>query len=917
MTGCSITPNINHQSPPTSMMHHCHGLLFQILLLPLLVVMIVVLVPNIVQIKQGIRRRQQSERQQQQQQHRRQMTIVDPKTIEWKLSSPQQQHGEAILQSKMQEQFIPQEGARQPQQEEHKQQAHQQFPENHETISSSITTLPSFVQLCQIISSKEGINSDNNHRHTMSILESSTLIRIVESPEVCKSQDSYHSLGTILLSSMIAQLHPHIVQYEHQCSFESNAQTPGGIGLNHHNPLRSATIQQFLPPIVLQQSHSQDILWKETTTTDNIKSFVTNFCAQCSHHHPRQKQHHSHSSCWIYPKVGHPFEDIPINKNIYNQDDKEESQDHTTMTIMSMIATWIFAMSPDIETAIQNVRLAEGSNAPPIHSGVLIYVGPEQESSVLENDQNHHDNNKEQQQLQQIVDQIPMIHYAEILPPDIAQITILHPESCTQCHDISQFLQRYLRQLHPLADMSIDAVSGSAITMTRLMEAPFIVCSTSVACILPAMFRGYSYHPSHLLPHQILYPWLPTLFGQQVVTKGRPKNSRTTKNYDSLLGTYIFLRTDLQAKPIPSDKPWQDMIPYWMQPPSSHSKMCLRLRGRLGRWEQDMTYAKTAQYITNLGRFQGGFEPTPAMPYRLATTYRWVDDLCPVHTLQMNSFCDTMQSLHLTRIYFVGDSLAMQMAQSLWKLLGNVDEPFFANETVSQYKFHWNRTVECSADYVIEIVHTRNDMIDNNDEMDLPSRTSESDFNCAKTEFCMPWLRHYDTYKGAGGTLLVANAGPHVHDFETYRKLVVEFFQFIDLYHTNPNDIVVFRTTPPGHPHCEEPTELAPLTSYEEYLTKYFVANEFSYHLFPLYNRIAEQEARKRHKDNIQVLDVVPMTVLRPDGHVSSPQKCRFCTDHDCLHYILPGPPDWWNHLLYSNLMNLVQVREHKQATVP
>ncbi|KAL7538462.1 hypothetical protein ACHAXR_008572 [Thalassiosira sp. AJA248-18] len=42
------------------------------------------------------------------------------------------------------------------------------------------------------------------------------------------------------------------------------------------------------------------------------------------------------------------------------------------------------------------------------------------------------------------------------------------------------------------------------------------------------------------------------------------------------------------------------------------------------------------------------------------------------------------------------------------------------------------------------------------------------------------------------------------------------------------------------------------------------------------------------------------MTILRPDGH-RTPNK-------DCLHYLLPGPVDWWNHLLFSNLLELSSV---------
>ncbi|KAL7532933.1 hypothetical protein ACHAXR_008083 [Thalassiosira sp. AJA248-18] len=42
------------------------------------------------------------------------------------------------------------------------------------------------------------------------------------------------------------------------------------------------------------------------------------------------------------------------------------------------------------------------------------------------------------------------------------------------------------------------------------------------------------------------------------------------------------------------------------------------------------------------------------------------------------------------------------------------------------------------------------------------------------------------------------------------------------------------------------------------------------------------------------------MTILRPDGHRRP--------NGDCLHYLYPGPQDSWNHLLYSNLLTLMEL---------
>lgn len=72
---------------------------------------------------------------------------------------------------------------------------------------------------------------------------------------------------------------------------------------------------------------------------------------------------------------------------------------------------------------------------------------------------------------------------------------------------------------------------------------------------------------------------------------------------------------------------------------------------------------------------------------------------------------------------------------------------------------------------------------------------------------------------------------------------------------------------------------------------------------------IAQEKIAQRNREPsdlaVHVLDVVPMTILRPDGHVSGPERCDDCPDNDCLHYILPGPTDYWNHLLFSNLVDL------------
>ena len=55
----------------------------------------------------------------------------------------------------------------------------------------------------------------------------------------------------------------------------------------------------------------------------------------------------------------------------------------------------------------------------------------------------------------------------------------------------------------------------------------------------------------------------------------------------------------------------------------------------------------------------------------------------------------------------------------------------------------------------------------------------------------------------------------------------------------------------------------------------------------------------------LHALDVYPMSILRRDGHVGG-KDCRQCSvANDCFYYSLPGPSDWWNHLMLSNIVDM------------
>lgn len=201
--------------------------------------------------------------------------------------------------------------------------------------------------------------------------------------------------------------------------------------------------------------------------------------------------------------------------------------------------------------------------------------------------------------------------------------------------------------------------------------------------------------------------------------------------------------------------------------------------------------------------------------------------------------------------------------------------------------------------------------------------------NCR--DFCFPWRSTYAS-PDVGRTLLVANLGAHYADAESYRRDFDDFVRAMGEIGRS-NDIVWFRTTVPGHTNCSR-EDAVPYRNYSAYRSAEAdaLALPFSWDKFELYNDYAsgvieQLRWQQRHlrstgggKDSsslfavpaIGLLDIFPFAVLRPDGHLAG-SDCRGCWEKscarcrvDCLHYSFPGPLDWWNHFLYSQLIDAV-----------
>ena len=66
---------------------------------------------------------------------------------------------------------------------------------------------------------------------------------------------------------------------------------------------------------------------------------------------------------------------------------------------------------------------------------------------------------------------------------------------------------------------------------------------------------------------------------------------------------------------------------------------------------------------------------------------------------------------------------------------------------------------------------------------------------------CHRWWNDY--HRSNASTLLIVNVGAHVHTEPTYRKLIGMLRQYLRTPRPE-RDVVLFRTTPPGHPNCRK-----------------------------------------------------------------------------------------------------------------
>ena len=228
-------------------------------------------------------------------------------------------------------------------------------------------------------------------------------------------------------------------------------------------------------------------------------------------------------------------------------------------------------------------------------------------------------------------------------------------------------------------------------------------------------------------------------------------------------------------------------------------------------------------------------------------------------------------------LLIVGDSISYMMYQALFMQLEEIGQP------MGQLNYNHSNSLICDGDSRLGFIR--------NDQISYRFRKNKQIQN--------DWWSYVPFYD-----ILLLNKGAHVMQRDNFTEYTIETIEFLQKSAAKKH--IFYRTTPQGHPNCKMhmTPDLNPISRPPKYLKKGDTI--FLWHVFPDRDAYATQMF-KRHL-NATILEVVPMTSLRPDGH-------RVIYSSDCLHYFLPGPVDMWVYVFY-NLLDIRLRSRKKHAMV-
>eukprot|EP00548_Thalassiothrix_antarctica_P006698 CAMPEP_0194136762 /NCGR_PEP_ID=MMETSP0152-20130528/6761_1 /TAXON_ID=1049557 /ORGANISM="Thalassiothrix antarctica, Strain L6-D1" /LENGTH=746 /DNA_ID=CAMNT_0038833555 /DNA_START=411 /DNA_END=2651 /DNA_ORIENTATION=+ len=516
---------------------------------------------------------------------------------------------------------------------------------------------------------------------------------------------------------------------------------------------------------------------------------------------------------------------------------------------------------------------------------------------------------------------VPYMHFLMHLPLSVHVVDILVRKRCIVSNPGFQNyvgdLASTVRQFSP--NMTVEVIASepsSPDIMARLIESEHTMCGPGygMLCLFPSLARKDGRITLFDLANNQGEKDSASSFIARLPLNLLPHVSPPMSNFAVAFSSSFEKQLDV-------------MRAFTQRIPEKKSGECRFFRGRVGKWSQDMVYAEHSQYRTPLHHYSGEADSFfrrkvqqglyGDMKFRPPTTYRWDEsryESCGVSQITQQGVCNLMQSLLARRIFILGDSLNLQFAQSMWMWLTNSNFGDSPNER-GKLNPNFKTKIQCFGygEYTLQFI--RNDELIEND---LPVSIDEESKNC--NTYCFPWTEEYQADKRR--TIVIFNAGSHIHEEHQFKDTINRFINVFDSFN-RIQDVVLFRTLVPGHWGCDR-SGLRPFSSFSEYKSD-AESNPnpqeriYAWNKFEAYNDYAIRVLNRRRfavRDDspqalMEVLDVYPMTTLRPDGHCSDEFRAPTLVGIDCLHYTLPGPIDWWTHMAFSHLQDIAIAEEY------
>ena len=515
---------------------------------------------------------------------------------------------------------------------------------------------------------------------------------------------------------------------------------------------------------------------------------------------------------------------------------------------------------------------------------------------------------------------VPFYSFLEHLPGSVRAVTLILTLASGTTQEIS-YRQYVMDLANTLEDFDstrkvdvLIAYPSSIEVMMRMMVADYVLCGAGWGkqWLIPALARGSQAQGQFIVWHN----------KQQSTDKRKSfgVQSMTIQTTVSKIGvsdvlSHLLTPVELHLESLVELNIKPDQVQNYLQSsPLPDSGICRLLRGKFGKWVQDFDYARQAAYRVPLFHHSGAAEAifqkrltnnvTGSSPFRPSATYKWQEtlyrDRCTLQLVTKEKLCSVLNTMGIRRIFFLGDSLTLEQSLSLWMLLGPTEDIPLTDQSSFRY------IISCPNhnSFSFRLQYIRNDeLVENSKPVSMRNQV----MNCKN--YCYPWTGSY--MADDSRTLMVVNIGAHLHDRALFESAIQRFIDTFDNL-DRVNDIIMFRTLVPGHKNCGQ-KGLKPYTSLAEYVkdsTGEKVKDTYNWGVFTLYNnfmgRLLDIRARGQQVGaRMELLDVFPMTILRPDGHMADEYKAPETKRTDCLHYSQPGPIDWWNHLMFANLLDI------------